>query len=122
MLANYHTWSGQLSCSPRFLDLTARYAAERGDVYGRIQFLLSSVEFEWRVGRWDRARAQADEPYELFWEAQGSQVALALYLRSLVAASQGRVDEARADTDLGVRTSVEQQDQASEALNRFVRG
>ena len=88
-------------------------AVARGDDSARISSLQFLTEVECRAGEWSRADEYADELL-----AAGEQWGLdfqggsALWIRGLVDAYLGRLDEARARATEGVRLSREQNEQS----------
>jgi DNA-binding CsgD family transcriptional regulator len=72
-----------------------------GDEWRRFQLVLHLTELEWRAGRWEEAERYAFEAHELS-EQFGLGRGAGLYVKALLDAYRGRVQDARAAAEQGV--------------------
>jgi ATP/maltotriose-dependent transcriptional regulator MalT len=77
------------------LERAYRDAADQADEYARAVMQMHLVQLEVRAGELLRAERYAEDSVAVFGESGSSNESTAAYTRALVAAHQGRVDEAR---------------------------
>ena len=121
-LGIWSLWRGELD-QARDLLATVIAAAERHGSEASINgILIHLVEVEWRAGHWDTAAAHAAVHARWMRETGHGQGGTAAYVVSLMEASRGNVDDARALAGAGVEHAEEQQDWAFAAQCRWVLG
>ena len=77
------------------LEQAYRDAGDQADEYARTVMQMHLVQLEIRAGEWQRAEGYAEDSYAVFAESGSSNESTAAYIKALVAAHVGRVDEAR---------------------------
>ena len=81
------------------------------------------AELECRAGRWDLAERYAREAFDIDVESgRSSSKGHQLFPKALVAALQGRVEEARSDAELGLELCIEDDDLLDANGHRWVLG
>jgi DNA-binding CsgD family transcriptional regulator len=116
-------WADQLAAARDVLERQLHAYEERGRYIVRDEVLGYLAEVECRAGRYDLAERYAREGYEIDVESgRSSGKGHQLFPKALVAAHQGRVEEARADAEEGLRLCLEDDDRLDASCHRSVLG
>jgi DNA-binding CsgD family transcriptional regulator len=116
-------WAGQLDAARDVLEAELHAYEARGRYIVRDEVLGYLAELECRAGNWERAERYAAEGYDIDVEAgRSSSKGHQLFPRALVAALQGRTDDARADAELGLELCLADEDRLDANSHRWVLG
>lgn len=116
-------WAGELEAARNVLEGELHAYEARGRYIVRDEVLGYLAELECRAGRWDLAERYAQEAYDIDVESgRSSSRGHQLFPRALVAALQGRVDQARSDAELGLGLCIEDDDLLDANCHRWVLG
>jgi DNA-binding CsgD family transcriptional regulator len=116
-------WAGELAAARDVLEKQLQAYEERGQYIVRDEVLGYLAEVECRAGNYDLAERYAREGYEIDLESgRSTSKGHQLFPKALVAAHQGRVEEARADAEEGLRLCLEDDDRLDASCHRSVLG
>ena len=116
-------WAGELSTARTVLEGELQAYEARGRYIVRDEVLGYLAELECRAGRWDLAERYAREAFDIDLESgRSSSKGHQLFPKALVAALQGRVEDARSDAELGLELCIEDDDLLDANGHRWVLG
>jgi len=116
-------WTGDLLTARTVLEAELEAYEARGRYIVRDEVLGYLAEVECRAGRWELAERYAREAYEIDVESgRSSSTGHQLFPRGLVAALQGRVEDARSDAERGLELCIEDDDLLDANAHRWVLG
>jgi DNA-binding CsgD family transcriptional regulator len=121
-LAMWHLWRGDLDPARDLLQEVVNVSGQQG-LEGRADIArIHLVEVEWRAGNWDLARTYAEERVRWARETGAGQQGGVAYVLSLVEASYGHIEDARALAAAGCQQAEDERDWAFAAQCRWVLG
>jgi DNA-binding CsgD family transcriptional regulator len=116
-------WAGELSTARTVLEGELQAYEARGRYIVRDEVLGYLAELECRAGRWGLAERYAQEAFDIDVESgRSSSKGHQLFPKALVAALQGRVEDARSDAELGLELCIEDDDLLDANSHRWVLG
>ena len=116
-------WTGEISTARTVLEAELRAYEAKGVYIVRDEVLGYLAEVECRAGRWGLAERYAREAYEIDVESgRSSSEGHQLFPRALVAAHQGRVEDARSDAERGLELCIQDDDLLDANGHRWVLG
>jgi DNA-binding CsgD family transcriptional regulator len=116
-------WAGELSTARDVLEGELRAYEARGRYIVRDEVLGYLAELECRAGRWGLAERYAREAFDIDLESgRSSSKGHQLFPKAIVAALQGRVQDARSDAELGLELCIEDGDLLDANCHRWVLG
>jgi DNA-binding CsgD family transcriptional regulator len=114
---------GRLDEARARMDMTLERAVSLGDEGARTAALLHLAELEWRAGNWPLAARHAEDGYECAEQLGREQdMSALLYIRALLDACLGRVEEAREAARRGIALGESCGDEVFLLLNLAVLG
>jgi DNA-binding CsgD family transcriptional regulator len=115
-------WAGDLAAARDVFAGQYEQLLKQGSVLKLPLLLLFMTELEWRAGNWPLAQHYADEAIDI-WGSTGPAGPMVVgYVRALLAASFGRVDEARSVASHVIGLAATQKDKVAPLRNRWVLG
>ncbi len=116
-------WTGEIPTARTVLEAELRAYEAKGVYIVRDEVLGYLAEVECRAGRWDLAERYGREAYEIDVESgRSSSRGHQLFPKALVAALQGRVEDARSDAERGLELCIEDDDLLDANCHRWVLG
>ena len=116
-------WAGELAAAREVLERQLHAYEARGQYIVRDEVLGYLAEVECRAGNYELAQRYAREGYEIDEESgRSSGMGHQLFPTALVAAHLGRVAQARADAEEGLRRCLDSDDRLDASCHRYVLG
>jgi DNA-binding CsgD family transcriptional regulator/tetratricopeptide (TPR) repeat protein len=115
-------WAAELNAARNVFARQYDQLHQQGSVLKLPFLLLFMVELEWRAGNWALAQQYADEAIDILGSTGPAGVMVASYVRALLAASFGRVEEARLVASQAIAQAAAQRDNVAPIRNRWVLG
>jgi len=115
-------WAGQLAPAREAFLRQYEGLVERGSVLKLPFLLLFMTELEWRAGDWGLAARYSEEAADILGSTGPAGGMVAAYVRVLIAASAGRVDEARAVASDAIAHAEILEDKVAPFRNRWALG
>jgi len=122
LLARHVTWAGDFEVARRLFHETLSDLTEQGHELLRWEALLYLAELECRAGRWPEATALVDESQEIVVDAGLDALGHVLFVRALVEALRGEIEDARRHGEEGLSRCEAQENLIFAVRNRAVLG
>jgi len=115
-------WAGELVAARHAFLRQYDGLVEQGSVLKLPFLLLFMTELEWRAGDWALAARYSEEAVDILGSTGPAGGVVAAYVRALVAAGAGRVDEAREVASDAIARAAAMKDRVAPFRNRWVLG
>ncbi len=122
LLARHVTWAGDFEVARRLFHETLSDLTEQGHELLRWEALLYLAELECRAGRWPEATTLVDESQEIVVDAGLDVLGHVLFVRALVEALRGEIEDARRHGEEGLSRCEAQENLVFAVRNRAVLG
>jgi len=122
LLARHVMWAGDLETAQRLFHEALSDLTDQGHELLRWEALLYLAELECRAGRWREATALVDESQEIVVDAGLDALDHVLFVRALVEAMRGEIEDARRHAEEGLSRSEAQENLIFAVRSRAVLG